>query len=98
MFREHQKYGTCFLLQFCTHNVTLDMDKIVHTVAGPGRKFECYIYQLDLKQDEVNAKRKSRRIQAKALPEKTTGTQYSRSRRIRHRNTGLYNEDNDEEG
>ena len=37
------------------------MDKIVHTVAGPGRKFDCYVYQLDLKGEEEFETKKSKR-------------------------------------
>ena len=70
------------------------MDKIVHTVAGPGRKFNCYVYQLDMKPDEDSRKRRSTRVKHKNLSEIVTRT--FRSRRARHQNTGFYREDNDD--
>ena len=71
------------------------MDKIVHTVAGPSRKFNCYVYQLDMKPDD-NTKRRSTRVKSKNLRETATRTRTSRSRRVRRQNPGFYNEDSDD--
>lgn len=85
-----------FLFQFYSHSVTLDMDKIVHTVSGPGRKFDCYVYQLDLRPQEICSRRKSQRRQIKKPEERTSVTGRLRNRRGRRSNTGFYNEDSDD--
>ena len=76
--------------------MTLDVDTIVHTVEGPGRKFDCYIYQLDLKgEEECETRQYKRKSQQKHKRhgERLTAATQSRRRRARQQNFGFCNDD-----
>ena len=79
--------------------MTLDMDKIVHTVEGPGRKFDCYVYQLELRGEEEYETSKSKKKpqqKHKRYGELLVTARQSRRRRRRQQNFGFYNEDSND--
>ena len=76
--------------------MTLDVDTIVHTVEGPGRKFDCYVYHLDLTGgEECETKKSKRKSQQKHKRhgERLSAATQSRRRRVRQQNFEFYIDD-----